>query len=87
MARRKGYKQELNERKQTLQNAIAKAENQLSDNRMDKQWFEDYRKLNHLRVDLMTVKSRLEHLGKRKKCSGINTVIININHQHKSGLL
>ncbi len=43
MARRKSYKQELNERKQTLQAAIVKAEKELSDNRMDKQWLGDSR--------------------------------------------
>ncbi len=86
MARRKSYKQELNERKKQLQDAIAEAEKKLDDYRMDKQWFEDYRKLNHLRVDLMTVKSRLEHLGNRKKYNGIEIVSININHLNKSGL-
>ena len=87
MARRKSYRQELNERKQMLQDAIAKAEKELSDNRMDKQWFEDYRKVNHLRVDLMTVKSRIEHFGKRNKSNGIITVSININNHNKTGLI
>ncbi len=87
MARRKSYRQELNERKKQLQDAIAEGVKKLEDYRMDEQWLEDYRKLNHLRLDLMTVKSRLEHLGKRKKYNGIEIVSININHQHKIDLL
>ncbi len=77
MTGRKVYRQELNKRKEQLQDAIAKAQAELSDKRMDNQWFEDYRKLNHLRVGLMTVKNRIEHLERRCKYSGIETVYIN----------
>ncbi len=77
MARRKSYRQELNERKQSSQVAIAKVEKELSDNQMDDKWFEDYRKINHLRVNLMTVKSRIKNLGKKHKW--VNTININMN--------
>ena len=88
MAGIKNYKQELSERKKQLKDAIAKAEKELSKRKpIDTRWFEAYRKIDCLRVDLMTVKSRLEHLGKRNKRSGIQTAHIDINHLNNLDLL
>lgn len=42
---------------------------------MNDEWFENYRKLNELRLKYKTIKSRLENFGKRK--DGIEPFILN----------
>ncbi len=79
MARKISYKQELTNKKEKIEKAIIKAQEKLSNNSMDKRWFEDYRQLNSLRIDLMTVESRIKNRKKIDK--GIDIVSINISNQ------
>ena len=73
------YKQELLKRERDLIKRIKELDNWIDDAKaFTDEWWENYRKRNHLNVDLMTVKSRLKNLG-RKAYTGIPIMNIDIN--------
>lgn len=66
MARKKTYRQELNDRQRKLKKAIKEGRELLNEKPcLSDEWFEKNKQLNSLRIDLKTTESRLEHYSKR----------------------
>lgn len=76
----KSYKQELRERQVALEGRIVTLEKQREATKcLSKQWFMVNNELNLRRIDLITVKSHLNKLGKKIEM-GITPMTVDRNH-------